>query len=169
MCTYVGEETQAWAAEDKKQQIVRECWEPIGFLRCWDPAVQVKAALAVAEDKDELYFKSDKDPMQVRCEGDQEEEPEPARTRAVAASDADAVDLSAAPRVIKVKDHLHARVDEIECYIRVDKKARTAGMFHVALCKQSYAENSGQKPRAMKGKGALQMSAAEIKLAIGSL
>ena len=67
----------------------------------------------------------------------------------------------------------HARVDEIECYIRVDKKARTAGMFHVALCKQSYAENSGQKPRAraMKGKGALQMSAAgtDIKLAIGSL
>jgi hypothetical protein len=52
-----------------------------------------------------LYFKSDKDPMQVRCEGGQEEEPEPARTRAVAASGADAVDLSgAAPRVIKVKD-----------------------------------------------------------------
>ena len=90
-------------------------------------------------------------------------------TSFVAASDADAVDLSAAPRVIKVKDHLRARVDEIECYIRVDKKARTAGMFHVALCKQSYAENSGQKPRAMKGKGALQMSAADIKLAIGSL
>ena len=87
---------------------------------------------------------SDKDPMQVRCEGDQEEEPEPPRTRAVAASGADAVDLSAAPRVIKVKDHLHARVDEIECYIRVDKKARTAGVFHVALCKQSYARGKGR-------------------------
>ena len=36
-------------------------------------------------------------------------------TSFVAASDADAVDLSAAPRVIKVKDHLRARVDEIEC------------------------------------------------------
>ena len=78
-------------------------------------------------------------------------------------------DLSAAPRVNKVKDHLRARADEIECYIRVDKKARTAGMFHVALCKQSYAETSGQKPRAIKGKGTLQMPAAEIKLAIESL
>ena len=45
------------------------------------------------------------------------------------------------------KDHLRARVDGGECYIRADKKARTAGVFHVALCKQSYAETSGQKPR----------------------
>jgi hypothetical protein len=70
------------------------------------------------------------------------------------------------PRVIKVKDHLRARVDGDECYIRVDKKAKTTGVFHVALCKQSYAENSGQKPRAIKG-GKLQMSAAEIRDQVG--
>ena len=94
----------------------------------------------------------------------------------MAASGADtgsAVDLSqcspARARVIKVKGHLRARVDGDECYIRVDKKARTAGVFHVALCKQSYADTSGQKPRAIKGKGTLQMSAAEIQLAIESL
>ena len=55
----------------------------------------------MAEDKGGLYFMSDKGPMQVRCEGGEDEEPEPVRTRAVAASGADtgsAVDLSAAPR-----------------------------------------------------------------------
>jgi hypothetical protein len=33
-------------------------------LRCWDKDFQLKATLAVAEDKDGLYFMSDKDPMQ---------------------------------------------------------------------------------------------------------
>ena len=62
---------------------------------CWDKDFQLKATLAVAEDKGGLYFMSDKGPMQVRCEGGEDEEPEPVRTRAVAASGAD---LSAAPR-----------------------------------------------------------------------
>jgi hypothetical protein len=65
-------------------------------LRCWDKDFQLKATLAVAEDKGGLYFMSDKGPMQVRCEGGEGEEPEPARTRAVAASGADTG--SAAPR-----------------------------------------------------------------------
>jgi hypothetical protein len=42
-------------------------------------------------------------------------------------------------------------------------------VFHAALCKQSYAGTSEQKPRAIKVKGARQMSAAEIKSAIESL
>ena len=70
-------------------------------MRCWDKDFQLKATLAVAEDKGWLYFMSDKGPMQMRCEGGEDEEPEPVRTRAVAASGADtgsAVDLSAAPR-----------------------------------------------------------------------
>jgi hypothetical protein len=70
-------------------------------LRCWDKDFQLKATLAVAEDKGWLYFMSDKGPMQMRCEGGEDEEPEPVRTRAVAASGADtgsAVDLGAAPR-----------------------------------------------------------------------
>ena len=55
--------------------------------------------------------------------------------------------------MIKVKGHLRARVDGDECYIRVDKKARTAGVFHVALCKQSYADTSGSRVQS-RGKGA---------------
>ena len=52
-------------------------------------------------------------------------------------------------------------------YGRIDKKART-GAFHVAICKQSYADAGGERPRAMKG-GKRTMTAAEIKLAIASL
>ena len=42
-------------------------------------------------------------------------------------------------------------------------------VLHVALCKQSYADTSGQKPRAIKGAGGRQLSSAEIKSAIEAL
>ena len=34
-------------------------------MRCWDKDFQLKATLAVAEDKGGLYFMSDKGPMQM--------------------------------------------------------------------------------------------------------
>ena len=53
--------------------------------------------------------------------------------------------------------------------IRMDKKARTTGVFHVALCKQSYADTPGAEAACNQGGGVRQKSTAEIKSAIESL
>ena len=72
--------------------------------------------------------------------------------------------------MIKVKGHLRARarVDGDECYyIRVDKKARTAGVFHVTSKNLRATPRLRGRSRVNQGKGALQMSAAEIKHQVG--
>mgnify|MGYP007132252911 CR=1 FL=1 len=82
MCQYVGDETVAWVAPDKQLQIVAECWEPVGFMKCFTAEFQRDVMAKVIADTSERYFKSGVGPIAAR---EHEEEPAPAVTRAAVA------------------------------------------------------------------------------------
>jgi len=64
-------------------QIVAECWEPVGFMKCFTAEFQRDAMAKVIADTSGRYFKSGVDPIAAR---EHEEEPAPAVTRAAVAA-----------------------------------------------------------------------------------
>jgi hypothetical protein len=46
-----------WSVPEKAAEIKRDCWDKIGFDKCFRTAFQAQAAMAVGEDNEGRYFK----------------------------------------------------------------------------------------------------------------
>ena len=160
MCQYVGDETVAWVAPDKQLQIVAECWEPVGFMKCFTAEFQRDVMAKVIADTSGRYFKSGVDPIAAR---EHEEEPAPAVTRAAVAAGGGA-ELGG-QRALKAGGCLRAKLEGKLVYLRLDKQAKRSGLWSVGVCNKSREQSGGEKPRATT---VLKMTRDEIRAAVSA-
>ena len=142
-------------------QIVAECWEPVGFMKCFTAEFQRGAMAKVIADTSGRYFKSGVDPIAAR---EHEEEPAPAVTRAAVAAGGGA-ELGG-QRALKAGGCLRAKLEgKLVYYLRLDKQAKRSGLWSVGVCNKSREQSGGEKPRATT---VLKMTHDEIRAAVSA-
>ena len=142
-------------------QIVAECWEPVGFMKCFTAEFQRDAMAKVIADTSWRYFKSGVDPIAAR---EHEEEPAPAVTRAAVAAGGGA-ELGG-QRALKAGGCLRAKLEgKLVYYLRLDKQAKRSGLWSVGVCNKSREQSGGEKPRATT---VLKMTHDEIRAAVSA-